>query len=177
MKAPTLLVVARAVLTVPICALLAVRSPETDLVALGLFAIAAATDAVDGPLARARGEASARGAAIDPLADKILVVGTLSALAIRGLAPLWAVAVVVLREAVAVWTRGRAQRTLAATADAKLKTILQMTSTAALIAAAALGGALLHAAAEAVLDVAVALTVFSGVKLMLRATQTRADPG
>jgi CDP-diacylglycerol--glycerol-3-phosphate 3-phosphatidyltransferase len=176
-NAPTLLVVARAVLTVPVCALLAVRSPETDLAALGLFVIAAATDAVDGPLARARGQVTARGAAIDPLADKILVVGTLSALAIRGLAPLWTVAVVLLREAVAVWTRGRAQRTLPATADAKLKTILQMVSAAGLISAAALGGAALHAAAEAALDVTVALTVFSGVKLMLRATQTRANSG
>src|SRR5207249_4485048 len=83
---------------------------ETDLAALALFAIAATTDAVDGPLARARGEVTARGAAIDPLADKILVIGTLSALALRGLAPLWAVTVVVLREVAAVWARSRAER-------------------------------------------------------------------
>ena len=120
---------------------------------------------------------TARGAAIDPLADKILVIGTLSALALRGLAPLWAVTVVVLREVAAVWARSRAERTLPATADGKLKTILQMMSTAGLIAAAALGGALWRTAAEALLDVTVALTVVSGVRLMLRATQTRADAG
>jgi len=177
MNAPTLLVLARGILTVPVCALLAFRTPETDLAALALFAIAATTDAVDGPLARARGEVTARGAAIDPLADKILVIGTLSALALRGLAPLWAVTVVVLREVAAVWARSRAERTLPATADGKLKTILQMMSTAGLIAAAALGGALWRTTAEALLDVTVALTVVSGVRLMLRATQTRADAG
>ena len=177
MNAPTLLVLARGILTVPVCALLAFRTSEMDLAALALFAIAATTDAVDGPLARARGEVTARGAAIDPLADKILVIGTLSALALRGLAPLWAVTVVVLREVAAVWARSRAERTLPATADGKLKTILQMMSTAGLIAAAALGGALWRTTAEALLDVTVALTVVSGVRLMLRATQTRADAG
>jgi len=50
-------------------------------------------------------------------------------------------------------------------------------STAGLIAAAALGGALWRTTAEALLDVTVALTVVSGVRLMLRATQTRADAG
>jgi CDP-diacylglycerol--glycerol-3-phosphate 3-phosphatidyltransferase len=176
MTAPTLLVLARAILTIPVCVLIAFATPETDLAALGLFALAAITDAIDGPIARARDEVTARGAMLDPLADKILAMGTLTALVLRGLAPGWALAVIVLREGLAIETRARAQRTLAATADAKLKTTLQLGSAAALIASAALGNALLRSAALLLLDAAVALTVVSGVRLMLRAGQTRADP-
>jgi CDP-diacylglycerol--glycerol-3-phosphate 3-phosphatidyltransferase len=143
--------------------------------ALLLFMVAAATDAVDGPLARRYG-ATSLGAALDPLADKILVVGTLAALALRGLAPAWAVALIVVRELVAIEIRARAPHAVAATVDGKAKTVLQVAATAALLAAAGWPSAGLFAPATAALAAATALTVLSGVRLVLRAKQTTAHP-
>ena len=102
MTLPNALTAARALLVVPVVGLIAIGEAS---VALLVFLGAAATDAIDGPLARRHGRTTAFGAALDPLADKILVVGTLAALAVRGAAPVWAVALIVARELVAVEVR------------------------------------------------------------------------
>src|SRR5205823_2695607 len=78
---PNALSAARALLVIPVIGLIATGDAS---LALAVFVIAAVTDALDGPLARRRG-ATTFGAALDPLADKILVVGTLAALAARGI--------------------------------------------------------------------------------------------
>src|SRR6266566_9937496 len=70
------LAIFRAFAVIPI--VLAIAAGERT-VALAVFAVAAATDALDGWLARRSGSATPRGAFIDPLADKVLVVGTLVA--------------------------------------------------------------------------------------------------
>src|SRR4029077_8057394 len=139
--------------------------------ALLVFLGAAATDALDGPLARRRGP-TAFGAALDPLADKVLVVGTLAALAIRGLAPAWALVLIFARELVATEVRARAPHALSASMDGKAKTVLQIASIALLLATAAWPAARLAATANALLVAATALTVLSGVRLVLRAKQT-----
>ena len=139
--------------------------------ALLIFLGAATTDALDGPLARRRG-ATALGAALDPLADKILVVGTLAALTIRGLAPAWALVVILARELIAIEVRARAPLTLGASADGKAKTVLQVAAIALLLANAAWPSAGLAAPANAALVAAIALTILSGVRLVLRAKQT-----
>ncbi|MGI9331675.1 MAG: CDP-diacylglycerol--glycerol-3-phosphate 3-phosphatidyltransferase [Gammaproteobacteria bacterium] len=51
--------------------------PWKHLLAAGLFAIAAATDWLDGYLARRLGQTSAFGAFLDPVADKLLVATAL----------------------------------------------------------------------------------------------------
>jgi len=164
---PNALSITRAVSLAPIVWLIAL----SDLAgALLLFLCAAATDFADGALARRRNEITPLGTFLDPLADKILVVGVLAALAVRGAAPLWAVGVVAARELIAVELRARAQQTVAATADGKLKTILQVAAIAALLAAGAWPAAGLAAGASALLTAAVALTVVSGVMLVRRAT-------
>lgn len=68
--------------------------------ALVLMAIAGASDAVDGWLARRFNWSSRFGAAIDPLADKFLVGVLFLVFAIQGQLPVWAVAVVVGRDLV-----------------------------------------------------------------------------
>lgn len=68
--------------------------------ALVLMAIAGASDAVDGWLARRFDWGSRFGAAIDPLADKFLVSVLFLVFAIQGQLPIWAVAVVVGRDVV-----------------------------------------------------------------------------
>jgi CDP-diacylglycerol--glycerol-3-phosphate 3-phosphatidyltransferase len=172
---PLAIVVARGLATIPVCLLLAVRTPFADAAALVLFAAAAVSDALDGHLARSRHQVTSFGAAADPLADKVLVIGTLTALALRGLAPAWAVALIGLREAAAV--AARAGRNLPATGDGKAKTIAQMVSCAGLIGAASYGSEALLVGANIALGFALALTVLSGVRLMVRATQTRAHAG
>ena len=173
MSLPHAIVIVRALATIPICLLVLAGTPVDDVAALVVFVIAALTDAVDGPIARSRGEVTTLGIAIDPLADKILVLGTLSALVARGLAPGWAVGVIGARELVAVFRR--AGRVLPARADGKAKTAAQMVACGGLIAAASLRSEGLLLAADAILGLAVALTVLSGVRLIFRASQTRAD--
>ncbi len=70
---PNALSVLRAALAIPICFLIADGSPTAIWFALTLFAVARATDFIDGKLARALDAASVLGSHLDPLADKILV--------------------------------------------------------------------------------------------------------
>src|SRR5439155_9229931 len=133
MTLPNALSAARAVLVIPVIGLIATGDAS---LALLVFLGAAATDALDGPLARRRG-ATAFGAALDPFADKILVVGTLAALAIRGIAPAWAIVLILARELVAIEVRARAPQAIGAGADGKAKTVLQVTAIAMLLATAA----------------------------------------
>jgi CDP-diacylglycerol--glycerol-3-phosphate 3-phosphatidyltransferase len=165
------LTAARAVLVIPVVGLIAIGDLSFALL---LFLGAAATDALDGPLARRYGRPTALGAALDPLADKVLVVGTLAALTLRGLAPGWAVVLIFARELFAIELRARVLHAVGAGADGKVKMVLQVAAAALLLAAAAWPSAGLGAAAQAVLLAAAALTVLSGVRLVLRARQTTA---
>jgi CDP-diacylglycerol--glycerol-3-phosphate 3-phosphatidyltransferase len=171
---PTAIAIGRALMTIPTCALLAVGTPATDLAALSLFALAVISDIVDGRLARARGEVTALGIMCDPLADKLLIVGTLGALALRGLVPPWALAVVAGRELLAVALRLAAGQPLPAARDGKLKTALQVLAAATLILAASARSETLALLGSLLLLAAVALTVVSGLRLVRRAVQTRA---
>ena len=52
-------------------------SPTNAFIAALIFAAAALTDALDGYLARRMGQVSVIGKLLDPLADKLIVMGTL----------------------------------------------------------------------------------------------------
>jgi len=65
---------------------------------LAVFALASLTDALDGTLARKRGEITWLGKLLDPLADKLLVCAALYALARKGWAPWWLIAMVAGKE-------------------------------------------------------------------------------
>jgi len=66
--------------------------------ATAVFAVAMATDQVDGWLARRRNETSAFGSLLDPIADKVLVLAALVMLIAEGVAPAWMIAAIVARE-------------------------------------------------------------------------------
>lgn len=66
--------------------------------AVGVYVAAAASDSLDGWLARSRGMVTVAGAFLDPLADKLLVTGALVALTEVGDVPAWAVMIILARE-------------------------------------------------------------------------------
>ncbi len=65
---------------------------------LWMFALAAASDGLDGFLAKRCGWTSQLGKALDPLADKILLVGVFATLAFTGLVPVWLAVTAVARD-------------------------------------------------------------------------------
>src|ERR1700704_3141795 len=62
------------------------------------YGVAASTDSLDGFLARRRGWTSVGGVFLDPLADKLLVMGALIALVEQERASAWVVIIIVARE-------------------------------------------------------------------------------
>jgi cardiolipin synthase len=94
---PNALCILRMLLVVPVAWLLLNEDFRSTL---WLFAFAAATDGLDGFLAKRCGWTSELGKILDPLADKILLVGTYITLATMGLVPLWLAATVVGRDVV-----------------------------------------------------------------------------
>ena len=124
---------------VPVFAwLLVFREPSAPVLASIVFAFAAATDAVDGWLARRLQLVSGFGQFLDPLADKILVGTALVPLAADGRIPWWAVGVVLAREfLVGIVLRiflARRSRALPASRLGKIKTITQIGAIFALTA-------------------------------------------
>lgn len=104
--------------------------------ALVIFVSAALTDFVDGVLARSFGEISEVGKFLDPLADKVLVLSALFGFVWLELVPLWMVAIVAVRDAIAtalrVWSLSE-QRPLETSRLAKWKTFAQMSFVAAVL--------------------------------------------
>ena len=92
---PNTLCIARMLLVVPVAWLLVKQDFARTM---WLFAFAAATDGLDGFLAKRCGWMSELGKILDPLADKILLVGTYITLAAIGLIPVWLAVVVVGRD-------------------------------------------------------------------------------
>jgi cardiolipin synthase len=68
--------------------------------ALVLMAVAGASDALDGWMARRFGWISRFGAAMDPVADKLLVAATFLIFTVQGYIPIWVAAIVLGRDAV-----------------------------------------------------------------------------
>jgi cardiolipin synthase (CMP-forming) len=94
---PNALCVLRMLLVVPVAWLLLNQDFQRTM---WLFAFAAATDGLDGFLAKRCGWTSELGKILDPLADKILLVGTYITLAVVGFVPVWLAVTVVGRDVV-----------------------------------------------------------------------------
>jgi cardiolipin synthase (CMP-forming) len=92
---PNALSILRMLLVVPVAWLLV---SDHYRLTLGVFAFAAATDGLDGFLAKRCGWTSELGKILDPLADKILLVGVFITLAVLGVVPWWLATAVVARD-------------------------------------------------------------------------------
>lgn len=107
------------------------------IVAAGLFVFIAATDFVDGYVARMRNEVTVFGKLIDPLADKLLVSAALLALIQLGEIQSWTAFIVISREFIVSGIRMVASAegiVVAASIWGKVKTFLQIGSITLLIA-------------------------------------------
>jgi cardiolipin synthase (CMP-forming) len=99
MTIPNIISVARlAGVPVFLWLVLGVRTQAGDWWALGLLAAAGLSDWLDGKIARALNQQSRVGEILDPAADRLYIVCTVVALAIRAIIGWWLVAVLAARE-------------------------------------------------------------------------------
>lgn len=95
---PNLLSILRLALLVPILAFLKQGDAAGDRWAVALLLAAGLSDLLDGALARRRGAISPSGKVVDPIADKVLIVGLVVFLMLERGFPGWLVAAVVVRD-------------------------------------------------------------------------------
>jgi len=156
----------RVVLAPVIVVLLAMDTTTTRWWALALFIFASFTDTADGWLARRQAQVTNWGKLADPAADKILVLGVLAALVWTGDVAWWVLAVIALREIAVTIQRQillRRDIVMAASVWGKLKTVSQLIAICLIIAPI-----VSRAAGQAVLYVAVLLTIGSGLDYAIR---------
>lgn len=149
----------------PALLVMIVREP-TSWASVGFWTVLALSDGIDGHLARKHGTTRS-GAFLDPLADKVLVLGAMFALVAAGRFWIVPVALIAVREvAISVYRTQLGRQGLAVPArfSGKVKTVVQE---------AAVGFALLpltgdyHLLATTTLWLAVAITWFSGAQYLL----------
>jgi CDP-diacylglycerol---glycerol-3-phosphate 3-phosphatidyltransferase len=136
LNAPNVLTVLRIVaVPVVVVALLGVL-PGGDALAAAVFVLAAATDGLDGYIARSRGSVTTFGKLMDPLADKLLIVAALISLVSLDRLDAWVAMVIISRELAVTGLRTLAAErgiVLAASWLGKVKTALQIAAVLALI--------------------------------------------
>ncbi|MEO0573835.1 MAG: CDP-alcohol phosphatidyltransferase family protein [Pseudomonadota bacterium] len=79
---------------------LASIATERHSLAAGLFFVAGFSDGLDGFLARRFGWHTELGAILDPIADKLLLIGTFFVLALTGIVPAWLAILIIARDLV-----------------------------------------------------------------------------
>ena len=98
MNLPNSLTVLRIFLVPLLIVVLWTKFPSNDYIGVAIFLAASFTDWLDGYLARKRGQITAFGAWLDPIADKLLVAAAFLALVELRLAPAWMVLIILGRE-------------------------------------------------------------------------------
>ena len=138
-------------------------------IALLIFIIAAATDALDGYIARKYNYVTNFGKFMDPLADKVLVCSALIALIETGDISSVAVIIIIAREFIITGFRlvaSDAGVVIAASSWGKIKTISQMIMVMYLILG--LGGGIFDTLAWVLVAAAVAFTIISAVDYIVK---------
>lgn len=161
------------VLLVPVILWLLIAGTDTGAQrwwAFGIFVFAAATDSIDGWVARRFNGVTRWGQLADPIADKLLIVGAVASLAFVGELPWWAVNIIIVRElavtALRVQLVKRLRLVMPASPWGKVKTTSQIIAVAAYLIPGSTG-----ALPRRLLDVAVVLTVWSGLEYGFRAVR------
>ena len=135
------LTIGRAIVSIPIVSALLLGNQS---LALMLLVLASLTDLIDGWLARQAGGGSSWGAKMDPLADKILVIGPFLWLVKESVLPIWALWLLISRELLITQWRSEKSKGGPATILGKGKTILQFLSLFLLLWPESFGGEVLN---------------------------------
>jgi CDP-diacylglycerol---glycerol-3-phosphate 3-phosphatidyltransferase len=98
MNLPVALTLLRIFIVPVLVALLLTKGKNMDLWAVVVFLIAAATDTLDGYLARKRSQVTTLGILLDPIADKLLISAAFISLVELHMVPAWMVVIIIGRE-------------------------------------------------------------------------------
>ncbi|WP_309080184.1 CDP-diacylglycerol--glycerol-3-phosphate 3-phosphatidyltransferase [Zhihengliuella sp.] len=144
--------------------------------AAGVFALAMYTDKLDGDLARSRGLITDFGKIADPIADKLLTGAALVLFSLYGELSWWATGIILVREWGITVMRFVVIRygVMPASKGGKLKTVTQALGIFLLLLPIAHTIAWLGVVALAIMWLAVALTLYTGIVYVVDAIRLRA---
>lgn len=148
-------------------------------ISVALFALAMYTDKLDGDLARSRGLITNFGKIADPIADKLLLGAALLTLSWLGELWWWVTIVILVRELgitvlrFAVIRRG----VIAASKGGKLKTVTQTAGLFLLLLPFTPDTGWLSVVALAVILLAAAITIYTGIDYIIQAARMKPAPG
>ncbi len=170
MNLPTMVTTARILLIPVFMVFLLVNIKYGALLAAAVFILAAATDGLDGYLARSRNEVTRLGILLDPLADKLLITAALVSLIQLDRVSAWVAMLILGREFAITGLRLVAAAegvVISASKLGKFKTISQIVAIVAVL--------INFPANQALLWIAVAITVWSGIDYFAKAAAVFQD--
>jgi CDP-diacylglycerol--glycerol-3-phosphate 3-phosphatidyltransferase len=164
-----------------------IPQPYGDIAAAAVFILAAATDKLDGYVARRNKQITTLGQFLDPLADKLLIAAALIALVSQGRIAAWVATLIIVREvAVSVLRIVGVSQGVSIPADkyGKLKTVLQIVYVVYVLVPTARIADLIHVSTEVatviqwiLTGVVVIVTLASGVRYFMNARGVIRMPG
>jgi CDP-diacylglycerol--glycerol-3-phosphate 3-phosphatidyltransferase len=161
--------------------------PWGDLAAAAVFILAAATDKLDGYVARRSKQVTTLGQFLDPLADKLLIAAALIALVAQDRIAAWVATVIIVREiAVSVLRIIGVSQGVSIPADryGKLKTVLQIVYIVYVLIPTERIAGWLHVSTDLAVAIqwilailVVVVTLYSGVRYFMNARGIIRIPG
>jgi len=164
-----------------------IPQPYGDIAAAAVFILAAATDKLDGYVARRNKQITTLGQFLDPLADKLLIAAALIALVSQGRIAAWVAMLIIGREiAVSVLRIVGVSQGVSIPADkyGKLKTVLQIVYVVYVLVPTDDIAELIHVSTDVatiiqwiLAGVVVVVTLASGVRYFMNARGVIRMPG
>lgn len=164
-----------------------IPQPYGDIAAAAVFILAAATDKLDGYVARRSKQITTLGQFLDPLADKLLIAAALIALVSQGRIAAWVAMLIIGREiAVSVLRIVGVSQGVSIPADryGKLKTVLQIVYVVYVLVPTDKIAELIHVSTDVatiiqwiLAGVVVVVTLASGVRYFMNARGVIRMPG
>ena len=164
-----------------------IPEPYGDIAAAAVFILAAATDKLDGYVARRNKQITTLGQFLDPLADKLLIAAALIALVSQGRVAAWVAMLIIGREiAVSVLRIVGVSQGVSIPADkyGKLKTVLQIVYVVYILVPTEKIATFIHVSTDVatviqwiLAGVVVIVTLASGVRYFLNARGVIRMPG
>lgn len=174
MNFPNFLSVLRIALIPLFILLFSTPTPARTILSAVVFGLAAATDLLDGYLARRWRQVTSMGKLLDPLADKLLVLSAVILLVSLQRIEGWLAILIIGRELAVTGLRAIAASEgiiIAAEGAGKAKVILQVIALILIILSAHIGPISLHLAGTILLWLSTGLAVSSAIQYALRFNQ------